>query len=161
MSDNQTIKTAFFQDSNGVLITGQCWLAKLHRKSSGQLPANSGYESQLNPNEYWFEGKGKLSCFEETKNYDSASLRLTSPMRCRPVPKARRLAMPEFSGEFHELKGMLESGDKDLFNKWQTYFTSLGIYAEEIDGIYSPATRTALSKCGLIEECWRELNTGQ
>ena len=105
-----------------------------------RLPAAGTYVGYLNPNRYWFDGGGKLACFDERINYDSTLLSLTSPLRCKPIQK------PEFSGEIRELRAMLNSGDKNLVKKWQVYFRSLGIYAGKIDGIYGPVTEKSLSK---------------
>jgi len=59
------------------------------------------------------------------------------------------------------LRTVLKNSDKALVKQWQAFFRSLAIYTGEVDGIYSPATETALAKCRFIEKCSDKLNTGQ
>jgi len=56
------------------------------------LPANGSYQGHLNPNEFWSEGRGKLTCFDEAATYHNRSLNLTSPIRCEAVSRPEQKA---------------------------------------------------------------------
>ena len=113
----------------------------------------------INPNLYWANEPGEITCYKKGSKIATSHLALTSPLTCGFDEAKRNLAKrfqkPEFDGTIHELGSYLETADAEYIKKWQAYFKLFGHYSGAVDGVYGKNTHIAATRCAWDTKCSR------
>lgn len=64
----------------GVLAGG---ILHLHFETLGTKKPDKGYYTPFNPNRFWYEGPGNITCFENKKEWDDTFFKATYPVVCK------------------------------------------------------------------------------